>query len=127
MITDKQWEQVLAGIASGLNNDDACASAGVSRSLFYKRTKEEVDFLDRYKRAKIQFKLTHIRKIADNSSWQSSAWLLERKFAEEFVKKDYLDVTTLGEKINNIKVEIIKHTGHDSSGKKLQDKNKSSS
>ena len=56
MITKQQWEQVLAGIASGLNNDDACASAGVSRSLFYKKTKEELDFLDRYKRAKIQFK-----------------------------------------------------------------------
>jgi len=124
MITKQQWEQVLAGIASGLNNDDACASAGVSRSLFYKKTKEELDFLDRYKRAKIQFKLTHIRKIADNSSWQSSAWLLERKFAEEFVKKDHIDVTTQGEKINNIKVEIIKNTRNDSTGEDVPSKEK---
>ena len=106
MIQQQQWENVLKAIASGLNNDDACASAGISRSIFYKKLKDDLDFLDTYKKAKIQFKLTHINKISKANSWQSSAWLLERKFAEEFGKK--LDITTAGDKLNELKINVIR-------------------
>ena len=106
MIKQEQWENVLKAIASGLNNDDACDSAGISRSIFYKKIKEDLDFLDTYKKAKIQFKLTHIQKISKANNWQSSAWLLERKFAEEFGKK--LDITTMGNKLTELKINVIR-------------------
>jgi len=106
MIQKEQWENVLKAIASGLNNDDACDSAGISRSIFYKKIKDDLDFLDTYKKAKIQFKLTHIQKISKAENWQSSAWLLERKFAEEFGKK--LDITTMGDKLNELKINVIR-------------------
>ena len=41
------------------------------------------------------FKTKHIQKIANDGSWQSSAWLLERKFKSEFGKN--LDITSGGE------------------------------
>jgi hypothetical protein len=106
MIKQEQWENVLKAIASGLNNDDACDSAGISRSIFYKKVKDDLDFLDTYKKAKIQFKLTHIQKISKANNWQSSAWLLERKFAEEFGKK--LDITTMGNKLTELKINVIR-------------------
>tara|TARA_R110002020_G_scaffold390774_1_gene601225 strand:- start:451 stop:846 length:396 start_codon:yes stop_codon:yes gene_type:complete len=131
MIKQEQWENVLKAIASGLNNDDACDSAGISRSIFYKKIKEDLDFLDTYKKAKIQFKLTHIQKISRANNWQSSAWLLERKFAEEFGKK--LDITTMGNKLTELKINVIrpKHketTKSDTSVREERtDKNKNSS
>ena len=89
-IDDKQWNNVLGGIASGLTNDDACLSAGVGRTAFYEKKKSSADFADNAKKAEIQFKLTHIQKIAKDSSWQASAWLLERKFKGEFSKQDFV-------------------------------------
>lgn len=84
MIPDELWEKVIRGIASGLTNRDACALAGIKENTFYVRRAKDKDFDDAVKAALIQFKLKHITTIARDPSWQSSAWLLERKFRDEF-------------------------------------------
>lgn len=103
-INAQQWQQILGAIASGLTNDDACLSAGVGRSVFYEKKKNDLDFADNCKKAEIQFKLTHVQKIAKDSSWQASAWLLERKFKGEFGKLDNINVNF--DPIRDIKIDI---------------------
>lgn len=99
-----EWEILLGGIASGLTNRDACTLAGIGESTFYEKQKDDPEFAERVKRALVQFKHERIKKIREDTSWQSSAWLLERKFPEEFGRKDQVDHTTKGEKINTIRL-----------------------
>lgn len=84
MIPEEIWQEVLKGIASGLTNRDACARVGVKENSFYFKRKSDPEFDSEVKRALIAFKLKHINVVARDPSWQSSAWLLERKFREEF-------------------------------------------
>ena len=102
MIQPETWDQVLKYIANGLTNDDACDYAGVSRTVFYEKVKEETDFADKYKKALISFKAGHINNVnlKSKETWQASAWMLERKFRNEFALRNEIDVTTGGEKMN---------------------------
>jgi len=100
-ISDKQWEQLLGVIASGLSERDACNVVEIHRSSLYNRKKEDLDFVDRVKKSESAFKMKHVRNIADASTktWQASAWLLERKFPEEYGDRGRLDITSGGKPI----------------------------
>ena len=116
----------------GLPDKDACAIAGVSTTRFYEwlkqgeaaKTGKFREFRDGIKKARSQFKATHIgvvRRAATEPSveektvtrllpsgetfaehtvttkpptWQPSAWLLERKFPSEFSRRQLENVPT---------------------------------
>lgn len=96
-LTEKLIKEVCTYIENGLSNIDACRMAGMSESAFYEyqqrgKNPEEKnpifeEFVESIKKALIKFKLYHLQKIriaGDSGTWQASAWLMERKFKEEF-------------------------------------------
>ncbi len=89
MILQEQWEAALQAISSGMTKKDAIALSGISEAAFYARQKEDVEFLELVKKAEISFKLRHLHNIEKHSqdNWSASAWLLERKFKQEFGKE----------------------------------------
>lgn len=87
MITENQWETVIALIASGMNNKDASTGAGITQETFYKKKREDSEFSDLVEKAYVNFKLKHLRNIAKSGNegqWTASAWILERKWKREF-------------------------------------------
>lgn len=98
---DEVWAKVLAGIASGLTEQDACSVVGISRTTLWKKKKEDADFKEEVRKANVAFKLKHIQNISEHANkwWQASSWLLERKFPEEFGAASKIDITSGGRAI----------------------------
>ena len=92
MIVKETWDSLLAFVSQGLTNKDACIAVGISEASLYNKLnsekKEDLEFFESLKKAHIRFKTRHVKNIADAGSgqWQASAWLLERKFKQEFGK-----------------------------------------
>lgn len=79
-------QKVLGAIANGLNVKDACAVAGISRQTLYNHIEADSTFAEEFEKAQVSFKLTHLRNVASASQndWRASAWILERKYKDEF-------------------------------------------
>lgn len=78
--------KVLAAIQNGLTVKDACAITGISRQTLYNHLEKDEQFRIEYDKAIVAFKLKHLRNVesASANDWKASAWILERKFKEEF-------------------------------------------
>ena len=113
MILKEQWEAALKAISSGMTKKDAIALSGISEAAFYARQKEDVEFSELVKKAEISFKLRHLHNIEKQSqeNWSASAWLLERKFKQEFGKEHKVEHT-----FNPIKEINITDNGRIESG-----------
>lgn len=79
-------QKVLGAVANGLNVQDACAVAGISKQTLYNHVNSDPSFAEEFEKAQVSFKLTHLRNVASASQndWRASAWILERKFKDEF-------------------------------------------
>jgi len=86
MVKTEQLDIFFEGLKSGLNILDSSVLGGFSRDLYYKRIGSDPEFKTRVDKAIITFKHEQIQTIrkASSGSWQASAWLLERKFKDEF-------------------------------------------
>ena len=83
----------------GLMDKDACLLAGISTAsfcLWKKKGSEEgapevySEFLEAIKEAEAGFKqkrLKNIRVAGDEGDWKANAWLLERKYPEQFGRR----------------------------------------
>ena len=108
---DNAQERLLEAIRKGLTIEDACDYAGIVKQTYYnwlnkdvETIKDEVakknfvDYLDALKKAQSECQMYCLDFIMKDKSWQSKAWLLERRFPDRWAKKDM----TLNE--NNEKV-----------------------
>ena len=109
-LTPELQQEFIAAIESGLTNKSACDYVGIDESTFYawlniarkaeleaaengtkipKNIKPFSEFSKSLKKAEARFKAYHcknIKRAGDEGAWQASAWLLERKFPEEYGK-----------------------------------------
>jgi hypothetical protein len=79
---------------------DACTECGISERTFHywqsraleKNERKFIHFLQAVDRAKAQSKIRSIVRIdkAAVNDWRADAWLLERRFPEEFGKRDQM-------------------------------------
>ena len=93
-LTYQMVEQAVEMKKSGLNDCDIAAAIGVCKQTFSKwlnhpETKLQRELSERLKKAESDYKevlLTTIRKAAleKNGNWTAAAWLLERKYPEEY-------------------------------------------
>jgi len=81
---------VLDAIAEGLSQKDASILAGIDQDTLSHWKKQYSEFADKLLQKEIEFKGQNIKLIqraAKDGSWQAAAWLLERKYTEEFALK----------------------------------------
>lgn len=78
-------EELCKYISNGLSQKDAAVMAGTTEKSFYEWMKKS-EFSESVKKATVGFKLYHLHNIAKHAAttFTASAWLLERKFPEEF-------------------------------------------
>jgi len=110
-------DKIMRVITTGASIDMACDYAGVHPSSYYNKQKwlneelktewqsflyenedyqdmnlsdeiiEALEFFESIKKAIATCKVSLMAKIRADDSWQSSAWLLERRFPDEFGKQ----------------------------------------
>lgn len=84
--------------ADGLSNKDICKAVGISEGTLYRwlsnpSTKLHRELGERLKKEDARYKQTMLNTIRDaalakNGQWTAAAWLLERKFPDEYGRVD---------------------------------------
>ena len=97
-LTQEMVEQAIRLKADGLSNSDIIPALGIHPSTFYRwigepRNRLQRELSDGLKKKEAEFKrtlLTTIRgaALARNQYWTAAAWLLERKYPDEYGKAD---------------------------------------
>ena len=97
-LTQEMVDQAIQLKADGLSNGDIVCALGIHESTFYRWVGEPKNRLQRelsegLKKEEAEFKhtlLTTIRAaaLARNQYWTAAAWLLERKYPDEYGKAD---------------------------------------
>lgn len=97
-LTQELVDQAIALKADGLSNGDIICALGIHESTFYRRIGDPKNRLQRelsegLKKEEAAFKqtlLTTIRAaaLARNQYWTAAAWLLERKYPDEYGKAE---------------------------------------
>ncbi|MDR3063385.1 MAG: hypothetical protein LBU40_04515 [Methanobrevibacter sp.] len=106
-------KKILKTRSNGLTQKDSALMAGITEDTLYKWLKKGREaksgayrkFYEDMEKAKSNFKAHHINLINKDKSWQSSAWMLERCFPEEFSKPE-VQFNINNNKINNTQINI---------------------
>lgn len=86
---EEMISEITGYIKQGSTAKDASAIAGISEETFYAWKKEKPEFSESLERAKIQYKNSLIKRIekVSEKNWRACAWLLERRFPDDFSPK----------------------------------------
>lgn len=88
-IDDDVRETILDAVADGLSVRRAAIIAGVSHTSVGRECDRNAQFRSDLKKAEAKFERVHLKRIASGApQWQSSAWLLERKFTDRWGKRE---------------------------------------
>ncbi len=93
--TPKTIEIILDSIRRGLTQRDASALAGISEDTLSLWKRQDSDFSEQMRQKEIEFKMENIQTIVEASkkTWVASAWLLERKYPNEFTNRVRVEKT----------------------------------
>jgi transposase len=91
-LTPELIKEFCTCISNGLTNKDACMICDISEVTLYDWINKAengglyAELTKSMKKAEAQFKAFHLQNVtkAGKTSWQASAWMLERKFKREF-------------------------------------------
>lgn len=96
----KYTPDVIDAIANalrlGMTRRDACVHGGIDDATFFRWMNNERDFRDIVEKAELHAKMSRVARITKagaNGTWQADAWMLERKYANEFGQRLYLKVS----------------------------------
>lgn len=119
-LTPEITNQICNLIEKGLPYSFVCEAVGIHKDTFYDwmkkgeaGKKEFSDFSDSVNRSKANFALKCLERVnqaADNGSVFCATWLLEKRFPEEFGKRENINIKSKNENENlninaNVKVE----------------------
>jgi len=99
-------------IKEGSTVAHACMASGISRRTYYywiergeqveeKEANEEIlteeeglflQFIQAIRKAEAECQIKLVREISNDKNWQSKAWLLERRFPEDWARKDRMQL-----------------------------------
>ncbi len=108
-------DAICEAIRNGSTQHDAAVMAGVGKTVFYEWYSLKPEFAEAVEKAHADFKQKNVTAIraagirADKTghlsgSWQANAWLLERKYPEEFGQRMTL-------KLDPEQYEVLKRHG----------------
>lgn len=97
-------EEIGTNIETGMTIKNAALAAGIDESTFYKwmnrgenaTSGQYFQFVKYIKESKAKSEKKHvdnIKKAANDGAWQASAWILERRFPEDWGRIDRLSLS----------------------------------
>lgn len=112
-LEDDIQQRLILAIERGLSIEDACEYAGITKKTYYnwlnkditqikddEERKKFLHFLHNIKKAQSECQMYCLDFIMKDKSWQSKAWLLERRFPDRWAKKD-MTINENNEKVIN--------------------------
>jgi transposase len=93
--TPEITQKILDAIRLGAPFNQACNAAGIHVDTFIEWRKRYSEFAEAVKEAEgqgVQNWLTVIETAANNGNWQAAAWKLERRFPQDFARRDRLPI-----------------------------------
>lgn len=113
LLYSESKDRLLDAITKGLTINDACEYAGISEQTYYNWLNKDVssikneedkkkylEFLESLKKAQSECQMYCLDFIMKDKSWQSKAWVLERRFPDRWAKKD-MTINENNEKVIN--------------------------
>lgn len=88
-------------LKAGNTRRTSAIAGGISEETFYVWMKSKPEFSESVKKAEAEAEARNVAIInqAGKTSWQASAWWLERRRKEDFGKQERVDITTNGKDI----------------------------
>lgn len=100
-LTKEGIEDAVRLCRVGMTDKDIAAYLGVSPQTYstwvnHPKTPNQLELSEALKKAEVERKATLVGRIMDASgdSWQAAAWLLERKYPQEYAKAQRIMDTT---------------------------------
>ena len=92
--TPKTIEIIFNAIADGLTQRDASILAGISEDTLSLWKRQDSDFSEQIRQKEIEYKQGHVQIINKEAkkNWKASAWLLERKYKNEYSPHSKIDL-----------------------------------
>lgn len=93
--TPEREASITAALARGNTRRAAAAAAGVTERTFERWMARFVGFVAAVEKAEADAELMHVAnvaKAAEDGTWTASAWWLERRRADEWGRRDRLEV-----------------------------------
>jgi transposase len=96
--TPERVERIIKAVKAGLPFVTAAALGGVSEATFYNcmKNKKNVEFLEAIKAAEAEAEERLVEQISVDPSWQSKAWILERRHPDRWGRVDRNKVELTG-------------------------------
>ena len=125
-LTYKLVEQAVEMKSHGMSNVDICFALGIAEGTFYRWLREDDTKLKRalsqgLKKAEAEYKETLLQSIMatatreKNPQWTAAAWLLERKYPDEYAQTTR-KVETEGEDVPQITLGVELRVARSSDG-----------
>ena len=93
-----QKAAAIAKILSALKNcstvEAACSWAGIALRTWYLWVAKDPALKAEYEAAIAQSEISAVAAIVKDKSWQSKAWLLERRFRDRWAQKQQVEIVT---------------------------------
>lgn len=87
-MTPEKERDILAILATGGSRNVAADYVGIGQATLHDVIARDEKFSERVKKAEASGQLKHLKKIEMAEQWQASAWMLERKWPDEYGRKD---------------------------------------
>jgi hypothetical protein len=100
---------IFKSMKLGLNRRDACTASGISEDTLANWLRDDSEFSEQFVKSELECKqrnLVMVQKAAARS-WQASAWMLERKYKDEFSLKQTIETVISPELIKNLVANIL--------------------
>ncbi|CAB4199230.1 hypothetical protein UFOVP1336_21 [uncultured Caudovirales phage] len=95
--TEQRVEALLQSLRAGASRQRAAALAGIHRDTLYEWMKQDPAFSDAIEKAEAfaEFRfLARVATAAENErSWQAAAWILERRFPNEWRRREGVEIS----------------------------------
>lgn len=83
-ITDEKKKEILAVLTMGGSRNIAADYVSVGRTTLLSLIDRDAQFSEQVKKAEAMGQIKHLQTIDKAKVWQASAWMLERKWPQEF-------------------------------------------
>jgi len=113
-LTPDRQERICDALRNGNTRRVAAILGGISEATFYnwvERANPEhaeyqekyLQFLEAVKEAEADAEADSVQgiKLAARNSWQAHAWFLERKNPKDWARREHVDLTSKGDKLQN--------------------------
>lgn len=97
--TPETRDKLCQAIELGATYKLACQYAGISEATFYAWKADDLEFLEAINKAEGKGAVSHLARIKQASTdgnWQASAWILERRYPDEYGRR-VIDANIKGE------------------------------